>query len=126
MFRVTIEEYNNIGTIRALDIIITTEKLQQLLGRYIMKYGAPDTLVSEEGITELEYYKTIGNGFIAAQVCWGKISNDVKQEKLGSKVIDINKNYKPKESAPPPVPEKPNEVRIQALVDSGSFKKAAW
>ena len=78
MFRVTIEEYNNLGPVRFLDIIMKTEKLYELIGRLTLKINDPVTLVNEEGIRELEFFKHIGQGSIATSVCFANISNDSK------------------------------------------------
>lgn len=119
MFRVIIQEEDNRGPQKMLDLVIKTEKLYEILGRYITKYGCPVALITDDdGINEIEYHKVIGNGFISAQISYAKIGMDIRKGK--------EKNSSNISTTPPVVPEKPAEERIQSLVDSGAFKKAQW
>lgn len=124
MFRVMIDQYDNRGIKEHWDIVIKTEKLYEILGRFMVKYDAPVRLVSEEGITEYEYCKDFDNGFIGVSVAFAKISNDVKmteEAKKKGKIIPMG-------MGPPPAPkmeqpEEPLEERIGELAASGAFKK---
>lgn len=126
MFRVTIQEYSNEGKGRTMDLIINTEKFQQLLGRYTLKINPPDLLISEEGITEYEFFKQVADKkYIAALVSFAQVSKSEDNKKHTSKVSHIDR--KVSYNIPPPLPPaEPDEDRLLVMAKSGAFKKSTF
>lgn len=121
MFRVMIEESTNLGVVKTLDLVMKTEKLYELLGRYMVKYGVPDQLYTEGGISELDYYlphESERGKYIAANVGYCRISKDDKRTSFKSTqpiIVQRATQY----VAPPIVPEEPPEERLQEMITAG-------
>jgi hypothetical protein len=116
MFRVMIEEDGDkVNIPKVLDLVIKTEKLYELLGRYMVKMGPPDVLVDSDGITELSFHKIVGAGYISATVGYVRISKggDMKL-KTTPPIVLVPKVV---------VPDEPPEERLAAMLEHGVIKK---
>jgi hypothetical protein len=79
MYRVWVETSTGI---KKHELTISTEKFQQLLGRYLLKYGSPMQTYTEKGLTELDYCtdkKGLVEGVIVTFV---NIGHDKKKESI--------------------------------------------
>jgi len=116
MFRVLLREKINDKNMKDIDIIMTTESLHKLLGRFQMKYGIPEELISDEGIEEIEYFKSLGagKGIIGATVCYCRIGVDNKKNDVSVVPLDTT-SYEKKED--------PLDDRLKCLIDAGVATK---
>lgn len=102
MFRVIVTEERSDGTTpKGMDLCIKTEKLYELLGRYQVKYGAPETLASKDGVTTIEHYKVLPDSeHICVTIAYARYSKDVKivkkkEDRVASskEVSHVNRTY---------------------------------
>lgn len=116
MYRVIIEEYSpTIGTIKTYDLLIKTERLFELIGRYTVKYGCPEDLVNENGLREINFWKSYqGNAFMSVTLQFCKVSN----EKKPNNVVPIKQ-----ETIIPPEPTLPPDERLQEMLTAGVLKE---
>lgn len=121
MFRVTIERSTSDSTkVQRLDVVMKTEKLYEIIGRFTLLYGPPILTDNVHGIREAEYFKDVGRGYESACVVFAKIAADNNTTK---KTKNLNeKSWHKREPvvvlSPPPPPE-PNEERIDELLKAG-------
>ncbi len=130
MFRVLIEEAKNDVVLKRIDIPrITTEKVQNLIGRYFLKYKVNKQTFSEDGYYEYEFTELPTDTKAVATVSFWRFS---KEDTTPMKNIkELNKHesrqaYKPPYTPPVIKPEEPKEERIQEMFDAGLLTKSHY
>lgn len=121
MFRVIIEQKDNKGKEEPIiDLQCTTETFQQLLGRYMLKYGSPLESELEGGINEFQFYKDNGNGaHLFVNVQYARVEKSKKMVVIGPQRITPPAIVKPS-----PIVEGPLEGTLKELFDSNLIERA--
>lgn len=55
MFRVSVVEVTEEGKNREFDVVMSTTKVQELLGRYVMRYGIPVSFDVHSDLYAIEF-----------------------------------------------------------------------
>ena len=128
MYQVYIEIDNNKVCEKKIDVQMTTEKLDETIGRYTRKYGPPlELVVGKKDVYELEFYKKDSSGYVCVIMQFQKLSDkDVKHSKEIVRAESSKTHYHTPVVLPPPPPLPPFEEPeiIKDLIAKGALLSA--
>lgn len=130
MFHVRIEESVMGLVTKRVDVLeMTTNKLHELLGRFMLKYAFNEDSFDENGYKEVEYkgFNNTRQAIKATVSFWRYSKANTKEQSILEKEFPITKHDKvPARVIQPPKVEEPKEERIQEMCDEGVLNTKAY
>ena len=127
MFRVIIEITKRKSIPEHADILCKTEKFYELLGRSLIKYGAPEIVEEAFGTSEYEFSRMVDGEPESCIISFAKVAENEgeKKARLDKGALKTRSQVPTIQSSPPP-PAEPDEPRIAKMKADGFLEDSSY